>query len=137
MPQAGLTVKMKKFIERFVETGNKTQSYKDVYDVEMMTDQACLIEAGKILKREGATEYLNEVRAQYLARIGDKAEMIMKELVDDITYRDEKGRHSPTWQKSADLLQKQLGLQSQKIDANVSAPSIKIIIDGDEDDGKN
>lgn len=132
MPQAGLTAKMKKFIERFVETGNKTQSYKDVYDVELMTDQACLIEAGKILKRAGATEYLNEVRAQYLAHIGDKAEMIMKELVDDIQYRDDKGKRSPTWQKSVDLLQKQLGLQSQRLDANVSAPSIKIIIDGEE-----
>jgi len=134
MPQAGLTAKMKKFIERFVETGNKTQSYKDVYDVELMTDQACLIEAGKILKRAGATEYLNEVRAQYLAHIGDKAQLIMKELVDDIQYRDEKGKKSPTWAKSIDLLQKQLGLQSQKVDANISTPSIKINIGEENDD---
>jgi len=39
-------------------------------------------------------------------------------LLEDINYTDEDGKHSATWTKSVDLLQKQLGLQNQKIDVS-------------------
>ncbi len=132
-----LSKKEKLFIERFVETGNKTQSYKDVYQPEYEGipnyDDFCYANAVKILKKEKGIEYMQEVRAQYLARVGDKAEFIMRELMDDISYRSPDGKKSPTWAKSLDLLQKQLGLQSQKVDANVNTPNIKITIGEDND----
>jgi hypothetical protein len=40
----------------------------------------------------------------------DAASIILNELMEDVLYRDENGCHSPTWLKSVDLAQKQLGL---------------------------
>ena len=48
--------------------------------------------------------------------------------MDDIVFRDEKGHRSPTWQKSVDLLQKQLGLQSSKVDLKNNM-TIKVDLD--------
>lgn len=136
MPTDALTAKERKAIELFVEYGNKAQAYREVYKSDSPSN-ALSERMSRILAKPKAVEYLDAVRADYIKRFGDKFAFLLKELVDDIEYRDDDGKRSPTWQRSVELLQKQLGFQSQKIDANVSAPSIKIIIDGDENDGKN
>ena len=63
-----------------------------------------------------------------MRRWGDCASVLVQELMDDIVFRDEKGHRSPTWQKSVDLLQKQLGLQSSKVDLKNNM-TIKVDLD--------
>lgn len=49
--------------------------------------------------------------------------------MDDIIFRDEEGNHSPTWLKSVDLAQKQLGLQKLKADIQQEHTIININVD--------
>ena len=115
MNPSELTAKQKKAIEYFVECGQKAKAYKDAYDGNTDSSHA-IREMNKILDKPEGQEYLALVRKQYIDRIGNRAEFIMKQLVEDIEWRGEKGGKSATWAKSIDLLQKQLGLQSQKVD---------------------
>lgn len=117
MPYSGLTKKQKLAIEKFVEYGNKTQAYREVYECEM-DSRKCNAEMNRILDLPDAKEYLELIRKQSIERLGDLAEYLARNLLDDIEYRDEKGNKSKTWQKSVELLQKQFGLQTTKLNVD-------------------
>ena len=133
MPTDALTKKERQAIELWVELGNKAEAYRRVYESNSPSN-ALSERMNRILAKPKAIEYLDQVRADYIKRFGDKFALLLKEFIDDIEYRDEEGRHSPTWQRSAELLQKQLGYQTTKVDANISTPSIKINIGEENDD---
>lgn len=115
MATDALTAKERKAIELFVEYGNKAKAYREVYGSESPSNYLSE-RMNRILAKPKAIEYLDAVRAEYIRKFGDKFALLIKELAEDVAYRDEKGNHSPTWQKSADLLQKQLGYQTAKFD---------------------
>ena len=117
MATEALTAKERKAIELYVEYGNKAQAYREVYKSDSPSN-ALSERMSRILAKPKAVEYLDAVRAEYIRRFGDKFALLLKEFVDDIEYRDENGKHSPTWQKSAELLQKQLGYQTTKLDVD-------------------
>ena len=122
-----LTIKQKAFVEEYVRNGyNGSKAYRTVSpDVDITTANEM---ASKWTRKPEVLEYIKEIQQKNLERYGNLPEMIIKELTDDLTYRDEKGNRSKTWQKSADLLQKQLGLQSSKIDLKNNM-SIKVDLD--------
>lgn len=122
-----LTLKQKAFIEEYVRNGyNGTKAYRTITP-DIDPNKATKI-ASRIIKSPEGQEYMQQVQHDNLERFGNLPEMIIKELTDDLTYRDEKGNRSKTWQKSADLLQKQLGLQSTKVDVKGNM-EIKVDLD--------
>ena len=112
--EMALTKKQRAFCEEYALNGfNAIQAYLKAFDAGERTANT---EGYQLLKKPEVIEYIKELQAERVRRWGDCASVLVQELMDDIVFRDEKGHRSPTWQKSVDLLQKQLGLQSSKVD---------------------
>ena len=109
----GLTAKERAFCDEYVKTYNAGQAYMAVYDCKLNT---ALSDGYKMLKRPAIINYIKELQQALTERYVDAASIILNELMEDIVYRDADGKHSQTWLKSADLAQKQLGLQKLKAD---------------------
>ena len=122
----GLTAKERAFCYEYVKTYNAGQAYMAVYDCKKNT---ALSDGYKILKRPAIIEYIKELQKALVERYADASAIILEQLMDDIVYRDENGCHSPTWLKSADLAQKQLGLQKLKADIQAEQTVINVHIE--------
>lgn len=121
-----LTAKQMKFCEEYAICGNGTQSYLIAFETE--NRKTARDNASKLLAKPEIQEYVKEVRKEYISRVGDKAEFLAAQLIDEISYRDEDGKKSPNWAVAINLLQKQCGLQQTKVDAIVNTPDIHITI---------
>ena len=122
----GLTAKERAFCYEYVKTYNAGQAYMAVYDCKLNT---ALSDGYKMLKRPAIIEYIKELQKELVERYADASAIILEQLMEDIIYRDENGNHSPTWLKSADLAQKQLGLQKLKADIQAEHTIINVNID--------
>ena len=122
----GLTAKERAFCEQYVKTYNAGQAYMAVYDCKKNT---ALSDSYKILKRPAIIEYIKELQQALVERYADAASIILNELMEDITFRDADGNHSQTWLRSADLAQKQLGLQKLKADIQAQNTVINVHIE--------
>lgn len=121
----GLTAKERAFCNEYVKTYNAGQAYMAVYDCKPST---ALSDGYKILKRPEIINYIKELQQALVERYADASAIILEQLMDDIIYRDENGNHSSTWLKSADLAQKQLGLQKLKADIQAENTVINVHI---------
>ena len=121
-----LTARQMKFCEEYAICGNGTQSYLIAFETE--NRKTARDNASKLLAKPEIQEYVKEVRKEYISRVGDKAEFLAAQLIDEISWRDEDGKKSPNWAVAINLLQKQCGLQQTKVDAIVSTPNISITI---------
>ena len=126
MPQNGLNGKQQAFCEEYVKSYNAYQSYLDVYGCKPDTAKSA---GWKLLYRPAIINYIKELQQALVERYVDASAIILEQLMDDIVYRDENGCHSPTWQKSADLAQKQLGLQKLKADVQQEHVIINVNVD--------
>lgn len=122
----GLTAKERAFCEEYVKTYNAGQAYMAIYDCKLNT---ALSDGYKMLKRPAIIEYIKELQQELTNRYVDAAAIILNELMEDIVYRDADNNHSPTWLKSVDLVQKQLGLQKLKADIQAEHTIINVNID--------
>ena len=122
----GLTAKERAFCDEYVKTYNAGQAYMAVYDCKKNT---ALSDGYKMLKRPAIINYIKELQQALTERYVDAASIILNELMEDIIYRDEDGNHSSTWLRSADLAQKQLGLQKLKADVQQEHTIININVD--------
>ena len=122
----GLTAKERAFCEAYVKTCNAGQAYMEIYDCKPST---ALSDGYKMLKRPEIINYIKELQQALTERYVDAAAIILDELMKDVLYRDENGNHSPTWLKSADLAQKQLGLQKLKADIQAENTVINVRIE--------
>ena len=121
-----LTAKEIAFCEEYVKTYNASYAYLSAYGCKPDTANA----AGyKMLKRPAIIEYIKELQKALVERYADASAIILEQLMDDIVYRDENGCHSPSWQKSVDLAQKQLGLQKLKADIQAEQTVINVHIE--------
>ena len=121
----GLTAKERAFCVEYVKTYNAGQAYMAVYDCKKNT---ALSDGQKMLKRPAIIEYIKELQQALVERYVDASAIILEELMNDIVYKDENGCHSPTWLKSVDLAQKQLGLQKLKADIQAENTVINVHI---------
>lgn len=126
-----LTEKQQKFCELYVTNYNAAKSYAEAFQRD--NDCTSRTNASRLLKEEKIQNYIKRLQDERVKRWGDISKILLDELMEDVCYRDEDEKHNGSWQKSVDLLQKQLGLTTQKIDANVNTPNIKVVI-GDEDE---
>ena len=122
----GLTAKERAFCYEYIKTYNAGQAYMEVYDCKKNT---ALSDGYKMLKRPAIIEYIKELQQALTERYVDAASIILNELMEDIVYRDADGKHSQTWLKSADLAQKQLGLQKLKADIQAEQTVINVNIE--------
>ena len=121
-----LTAKERAFCEQYVKSYNAYQAYLDVYGCKPDTAKSA---GWKLLYRPAIIEYIKELQKALVERYADASAIILEQLMEDIVYRDEAGNHSSTWLKSADLAQKQLGLQKLKADIQQEHTIINVNID--------
>ena len=121
-----LTAKERAFCEEYVKSYNAYQAYLEVYNCKPDTAKSA---GWKLLYRPAIIEYIKELQKELVERYADAASIILEQLMEDIIYSDENGNHSSTWLKSADLAQKQLGLQKLKADIQQEHTIINVNIE--------
>lgn len=121
-----LTELQMKFVQEYVKDYNGKRAYMRSHPDA--SEKTAEVESSKLLKREDILTYLKELQKAATARYGDIGEFLMKYLTADVEEMDEFGKHNPGWQKSVDLIQKQMGIQNQVIKADVSQ-TVKFVDD--------
>lgn len=119
MAERKLTAKEKKFCEEYVANGgNASRAYQEVYGCcyEDAKRRYC-----KTFKKPDIKEYIAELQKEAFANACITAERVALKLADvAFAEKDDEFYNVPAQLKALDLLQKQLGLQKQQIDANVA-----------------
>lgn len=114
-----LTQKQRAFCEEYVRNGyNATQAYLTAYGCSYDCANA---EAHKVLRKPHVRAYVEELQKQAFAAAAITAERIAMKLAEIAFAPGNDENYGATSQlKALDLLQKQLGIQHQKIEADVS-----------------
>jgi phage terminase small subunit len=125
-----LTKKEKAFCEEYISNGcNASQAYHKVYEcsIEDARKRYC-----KTFRKPEIKEYIAELQKEAFEAAAINAERVALKLAD-IAFADKEDEiYTVAHQiKCLDLLQKQLGLQKQQIQADVKT---NIVINIDEDD---
>jgi len=123
-----LTAKQKLFCENYVSNGYKlVQAYMDAFGASYEVANA---EQWKLMKKEPIKSYIKELQHERFEALHISADKIAAEL-NRIAFFDEDASNSDKM-RALELLQKQMGLQTQKVDAKVEVNNINIDIeDGD------
>ena len=129
-----LTNKEKAFCEEYIANGyNATQAYLTAYNCAYSTAHA---QGWRMLRKPELKQYITDLQKQAFEAACINAERVALKLAD-IAFAD---KHDDVYNASSqlkvlDLLQKQLGLQHQKIEADIST-EINITIE-DQESGKD
>lgn len=118
MPQkkGTLTNTQKRFLEEYIKDYNGTRAYMRAYpnaSYDTANATSC-----RILKKPEAHAYLDQLEGEKFKELRINAEHIATELAK-IAFMDDTASQKDRM-KAIELLQKQLGLQQQKITADVS-----------------
>ena len=119
MAERRLTAKEKAFCEEYVANGgNASRAYQEVYGCcyEDAKRRYC-----KTFKKPDIKEYIAELQKEAFANACITAERVALKLADvAFADKDDEYYNAQAQLKALDLLQKQLGLQKQQIQADVS-----------------
>ena len=120
MQQMGLNGKQKAFCEEYVANGyNAQKAYAIVYDC--WNEASVRSNTCRLLKNEKVKEYIKELQKERFEALNISAERVAEKLAYIAFAEKDDNYYNATAQlKALDLLQKQMGLQTQKVDANVS-----------------
>lgn len=114
-----LTKKEKHFCEEYVANGgNASRAFYAAYDTTLENARK---EYCKVYRKPEVKAYIEALQKEAFAAACINAERVALKLAD-IAFADKNDEYygATAQLKALDLLQKQLGLQSQKIEANVS-----------------
>lgn len=114
----GLTVKEKAFCDAFVfENLSAAMAYKKAYGCKENTARA---QGWRVLNKPHIREYIDELQKQAFAAACITAEKVALKL-NEIAFakKGDLNYNAQAQLKALDLLQKQLGLQQQKIEADL------------------
>lgn len=116
--KAGLTKKEKAFCEAYVfDSESATGAYMKAYECAYSTANA---QGWKVLRKPHIQEYINTLQQEALAAACITAEKVALKLGEiAFTPKGDKEYNATAQLKALDLLQKQLGLQKQHIDADL------------------
>jgi phage terminase small subunit len=114
-----LTKKEKAFCEEYIQNGcNASRAYCSIYgcSIEDARKRYC-----KTFRKPEIKEYITALQKEAFEEACITAERVALKL-SDIAFADKKDEDYPVSAqlKALDLLQKQLGLQHQKIEADIS-----------------
>lgn len=117
-----LTKKERDFCLYYLESGNATNAYLKAYNCEYNTANS----AGcRMLRKPAIKEYIIALQHEAFDGACINAERVALKLADIAFSAKEDEIYTPQYQlKALDLLQKQLGLQHQKVEAEVSTDII-------------
>lgn len=120
-----LTAKQKLFCEEYVANGYKLN---DAYLAAFPNASAktANAEQWKLMKREPIKAYIHELQHDRFEALNMNADRIAKMLTDIATDPDATRAEQ---MKALELIQKQLGLQTQKVEAEVKTTVIEVDID--------
>lgn len=125
-----LTAKQKRFCEEYVANGYKlVDAYMKAFDCSQET--ACANQ-WKLMKKDAIKDYIREIQHDRFEALGINADKIANEL-NRIAFEDPESTKAEKM-KAIDLLQKQMGLQTQKVEAEVKTVNIEVNLDEDGND---
>lgn len=133
MAERKLTAKQMAFCEEYVVNGyNATRAYLKAYDCDYNTANT---EGCRLLKKPHVREYVNALQKEAFEASCINAERVALKLAEiAFASGDDENYGASAQLKALDLLQKQLGLQKQKIDAEVdNKVVIKVSVEEDGD----
>lgn len=114
-----LTKKEKAFCEEYVlNGGNATEAYLKAYQCAYSTAHST---GCRLLKKPLVNDYITELQKEAFKAACITAERVALKLADiAFAAKEDKEYNANSQLKALDLLQKQLGLQHQKIEADVN-----------------
>jgi phage terminase small subunit len=123
-----LTAKQKRFCEEYVANGYKlVDAYMKAFDCSQET--ACANQ-WKLMKKDAIKDYIREIQHDRFEALGINADKIANEL-NRIAFEDPESTKAEKM-KAIDLLQKQMGLQTQKVEADIKTTTITVGLEDDE-----
>ena len=122
-----LNEKQRKFCELYVSNGYKQgEAYLEAYgltDMDSARAGAC-----RILKNQKIREYITQLQKEAFEAQCINAERVATKLAEiAFAQKDDQYYTAPNQLKALDLLQKQLGLQNQKIEMSSQDININIV----------
>lgn len=128
-----LTAKQKLFCENYVSNGYKLQkAYMDAFNCSPENANA---RSWELMKKDSIKEYINELQHDRFEALHITADKIAAKLAEMAFADKDDEKYTPAIaQKALDLLQKQMGLQTQRVEADVKTTIIDINIE--EPDGE-
>lgn len=128
MAKKAINFREKSFCNEYVSNGyNGAQAYLKL--VPESSVENAKHQADRFLKREQVREYIDEIQKEACANAHITAERIALQLAEIAFVEKENPLFGSTSQlKAIELLQKQGGLQTQKVEANVNT-TINITVD--------
>lgn len=126
-----LNKKEKAFCEEYVANGgNASRAYSVAYDAPMESARKNYC---KVFKKPRVKEYIKQLQTEAFENACINAERVALKLADIAFTEKGDEYYGPTAQlKALDLLQKQLGLQTQKLEAEVKNDIVINIGDSSE-----
>lgn len=79
---AKLTPKQEKFCQKYIETGNASQAYRQSYDCENMKDETVNVKASELLNNGKITVRLKELKTEHAKRHNTTVDDLLNELED-------------------------------------------------------
>ena len=123
----GLSAKEKAFCEEYIRNGyNATKAYLAAYDCEYSTANS---QGSKLLKKPEIKQHIEVVQKAAFEEACINAERIALKLAEiAFAEKGDKDYNASAQLKALDLIQKQLGLQTQKVEADLHT-DINIVIE--------
>lgn len=114
-----LTAKEKAFCEEYVANGcNASRAYQVAYDTTVANARAT---GSRVLQRPAVKEYIQKLQKEAYDAAFINAERVALKLAEiAFAAKDDEDYGAQAQLKALDLLQKQLGLQTQRVEAEVS-----------------
>lgn len=129
-----LNEKQMKFCREYISCNyNATAAYLKVYDEEgKMSREVAASGACKLMSRQYIKDYIAELQKEAFEAAAISAERVALKLAEiAFSEKSDEDYAASAKLKALDLLQKQLGLQTQKVEADVSQ-DIVITIGGEK-----
>ena len=122
-----LNEKQRRFCELYVSNGYKQgEAYLEAYDLTDM--DSARAGACRILKNQKIREYITQLQKEAFEAQCINAERVATKLAEiAFAQKDDQYYTAPNQLKALDLLQKQLGLQNQKIEMSSQDININIV----------
>ena len=127
-----LTDKNKEFAREYIANHyNGTQAYLKVYECSY---ENAVRKAWSLVRKPEVQEYIKELQKERVEALNISADRLLEELAQ-MAFAEKGDEDYPANIKvrALDLLQKQMGLQSQKIEANVNQETT-IVVDIEEEE---
>ena len=122
-----LNEKQRRFCELYVSNGYKqTEAYQEAYGLD--SKDSAKVNASRILKNQKIREYITQLQKEAFKAQCINAERVATKLAEiAFAQKDDQYYTAPNQLKALDLLQKQLGLQNQKIEMSSQDININIV----------